>query len=136
MTTTPLTFALPSIMKWNGNAVSDHNRAAISISVERIEEKTRMANGTMRKFVIADKRTFSTGWTDLPETASKTVDGFWGKREIETFYNGNPGAFTLQLHMGDGTVETYTVMMSKYSAEISKRGEFDFWKVDVEMEEV
>jgi hypothetical protein len=95
-----------------------------------------MANGTMRKFVIADKRTFTTSWADVPEVAAKTVDGFWGKREIETFYNGHAGVFTLTLNMGDGVVETYSVMFSKFSAEISKRGAFDFWKVDVEMEEV
>ena len=130
------TFAIPSLMQWSGNKVSDHNRAPVTVSLDRIEEKTRMANGTMRKFVIADKRTFGTSWTDLPEVAAKTVDGFWGKREIETFYNGNPGAFTLTLTMGDGTVETYTVMFSKFDAEISKRGAFDFWKVSVEMEEV
>jgi hypothetical protein len=129
-------FALPSLMTWSTHKVTDHNRAPVSITVERIEEKTRMANGTMRKFVIADKRTFATSWTDVPETASKTVDGFWGKREIETFYNGTAGAFTLVLHMGDGTIESYNVMFSKFDAEISKRGSFDFWKVSVEMEEV
>lgn len=136
MTQQTRSFALPSLMTWNANKVSDHNRAPVSVSLNRIEEKTRMANGTMRKFVIADKRTFSTSWTDLPEVAAKTVDGFWGKREIETFYNANPGAFTLVLHMGDGTVETHIVMFSKFDAEISKRGAFDFWKVSVEMEEV
>jgi hypothetical protein len=95
-----------------------------------------MANGTMRKFVIADKRTFATSWTDLPETASKTVDGFWGKREIETFYNAPQEPSPSSFDMGDGTIETYTVMFSKFDAEISKRGAFDFWKVSVEMEEV
>lgn len=130
------TFALPALMKWNENKISDHNRAPVTVNLDRIEEKTRMANGTMRKFVIADKRTFATSWTDLPEVAAKTVDGFWGKREIETFYNATAGAFTLHLTMGDGSVETYTVMFSKFDAEISKRGAFDFWKVSVEMEEV
>lgn len=131
----PRSFALPSLMTWDGNRITDHNRSALSVSVERIEEATRMANGTMRKYIIADKRTFSTDWTDLPQTSSLTVDGYWGKNDIEAFYNTVPGPFVLKLFMGDGNVEQYTVMLSKYSAEISKRGAFDFWKVNVELTE-
>lgn len=131
-----LTFAKPALMTWDGNKISDHNRDPLAIDVNRIEESTRMANGTMRKYIIADKRTFSTGWTNLPQTASLTVDGFWGKNEIETWWNTKPGSFQLKVFYGDGTNETYNVMMTKYSAEISKRGNFDFWRVTVEMEEV
>lgn len=130
------TFAKPTIMTWNGNKVTDHNRGALSVSVERIEESTRMANGTMRKYIIADKRTFTTGWSDLPQSAHLTVDGFWGKNEIENWWNTTTGQFELKLYYGDGTTQLYYVMMTKFSAEISKRGAFDFWKVDVELTEV
>lgn len=128
-------FALPALMAWGGNHISDHNRGPLGISVERIEEATRMANGTMRKYVIADKRTFSISWTDLPQSAAHTVDGFWGKNEIEHWYNTVPGSFILVLFYGDGTTESVNVMMSKFGAEVSKRGVFDFWHVDVELEE-
>lgn len=127
---------LPSLMEWGGNKITDHNRSELSIDVERIEEKTRMANATMRKYIVADKRTFGVSWDDVPQNAGFTVDGFWGKNEIEDFYNNNPGAFTLKLYFGDGTTKSYTVMMSKYSADISKRGAYDFWNVSVELEEV
>jgi hypothetical protein len=136
MSFTPLKLALPSLMTWNDNKISDHNRSALSVSVDRIETATRMANGTMRKFIVADKRTFSTDWTDLPQSALFTVDGFWGKNEIENWYNTQTGAFTLKLFYGDGTTGTYSVFMSKFSADISKRGVFDFWRVQVEMQEV
>lgn len=129
-------FIKPALMTWDGNKVTDHNRDAVSVDVTRIEEATRMANGTMRKYVIADKRTFSTAWSDLPQSADYTVDGFWGKNEIENFYNITPGSFTLKLFYGDGTIGTFTVYLNKFSAEISKRGAFDFWKVSVELDEV
>lgn len=95
-----------------------------------------MANGTMRKFIIADKRTFSTSWTVLPQNASLTVDGFWGKTEIENWWNTHSGQFELKLFYGDATTDVFYVMMSKFSAELSKRGAFDFWRVNIGMDEV
>lgn len=138
----PRTFLKPALMLWDNNAISDHNRSPVSIEVDRIETSNRMANGTLRKYVIADKRTFSVSWDDLPHSEEYTVDGFWGKREIEAFYNGGQpgmagaGPFTLTLNEGDGTVNTYTVVFSSYSAEVSKRGLYDFWNVSVSLEEV
>lgn len=136
MAFTPRVFLKPSLMEWNGNKITDHNRGELKVDVERIEEKTRMANGTMRKYIVADKRTFSVDWKELPQSADFTVDGFWGKNEMEAFYDTNSGAFPLKLHFGDGTVKTYTVMMSDFSAELDKRGAYDFWSVSVEIEEV
>lgn len=133
---TARTFLKPSLMEWGGNKITDHNRDALDVNVERIEEATRMANGTKRKYIVADKRTFSCSWKDVPHNAMFTVDGFWGKREMENWYNTQPGAFILNIHHGDDTVEPITVMMSKFSATLSKRGRFDFWDVSVELEEV
>src|SRR5574339_595042 len=101
----PMTFTRPRLMRWNGNAVTDHNRQAMSIEVERIEKKQRMANGTLRKYIVADKRTFATSWTMLPKLSSQTVDGFWGADAIEQFYNTVTGTFSLEL--SDGDAETY-----------------------------
>lgn len=123
-------------MLWGTNKISDHNRSSLSIEVERIERKNRMANGSMRKFVIADKRTFSCSWEMLPKSAAKTVDGFWGGSEIENFYNTTPGSFTLTLANADNSTSTYTVMFSDFSREIVKRGSVDFWNISVSMEEV
>lgn len=136
MSIPPRTFSKPQIMTWGGNKITDHNRSDLSVDVERIEEATRMANGTLRKYIVADKRSFSCSWDDLPHNAGFTVDGFWGKNEIENWYDTVPGDFELKLFFGDGTTKTYVVMMTKFSANISKRGLYDFWKVDVELTEV
>lgn len=136
MSFTPRVFSKPSLMEWAGHKITDHNRSDLHVSTERIEESTRMANGTLRKYIIADKRTFSVSWQDVPQSAGFTVDGFWGKNEMEAFWNTTPGAFTLRLNYGDGTHLDITVMMSQFDATISKRGAYDFWNVDVEFEEV
>lgn len=131
-----LIMAKPRLMRWNGNAITDHNRAAMSIDVERIENKQRMANGQMRKYVTADKRTFQTSWTMLPKLTAQTVDGFWGGEAIESFYNTNTSSFSLEITDGDGDVSTYTVVFESYSRNITKRGNTDFWEISLTMEEV
>lgn len=131
-----LTLPRPRLMRWNGNAITDHNRGQLSIDVERIEKKQRMANGTLRKYIIADKRTFSTQWTNLPKLSSQTVDGFWAGEEMEAFYNTIPGTFSLELTDGDTEVYTFNVMMSEFTKNVLKRGSVDFWEISVSMEEV
>jgi hypothetical protein len=46
--------------------LSDHNRSPISVSPQRLEQKTRMINGTMRSYHIADKLSLSVSWSMLP----------------------------------------------------------------------
>lgn len=132
----PMKFPKNALMEWNGNKVTDHNRSDLSVDVERIESTKRMANGTLRKYVIADKRKFSVSWDDLPHAGAWAVDGYWGGQEIESFYNTNAGAFTLKVTNGDGTSQSFTVVFSGFSKNITKRGVYDFWQVDVSMEEV
>ncbi len=126
----------PRLIMFDSLAVSDHNRSALNTDVERIETVKRMANGIMRKYVVADKRTFSTSWTMLPNNKIFTVDGYAGADDIETFYNQHPGAFELKLYMGDGTQKNYSVMFTNFSKTLIKRGKFDFYDVDITMEEV
>jgi len=131
-----MTFTRPRLMRWNGNAVTDHNRQPLAIDVERIEKKQRMANGTLRKYIVADKRSFSTSWNMLPKLTAQTVDGFWGADDIEQFYNTVTGSFSLELSDGDGETYTYNVMFSDFSKTVTKRGATDFWEISVSMEEV
>lgn len=129
-------FIKPRLMRWNNNAITDHNRAELNIETERIEKSQRMANGTLRKYVVADKLKFSTSWDNLPETAAKAVDGFWAANEIQTFYTANVGSFPLELTYADGTIKTYTVVFTDFSKVLKKRGAYNLWSVNVTMEEV
>ena len=56
--------------------LSDHSRSAIDITNERIEQRQRMANGTMRSFFIADKLSISTSWSMLPSRSFGLVPNF------------------------------------------------------------
>jgi hypothetical protein len=132
----PVTFAKPALLEFEGTPVTDHNRSGLSIDVERIETKQRMANGTMRKYVIADKRTFSVSWEMLPSTTADTVDGYWGGEAIRDFYDSNAGSFTLTITYDDGNSEDIEVMFSDFSFEVVKRGVYDFWNLDINLEEV
>jgi hypothetical protein len=43
--------------------ITEHNRQPLSITKNRIQKVQRMANGTLRKFFVAEKREFSVSWT-------------------------------------------------------------------------
>ena len=148
------------IMEWsidngvNWTKVTDHNRSELSISVEPIETKQRMVSGTMRKYTVIKKRTFSWSWSDLPDKnvtflANGTTYGNW----LEEFYNVTDGVFLMRLRSGSdeplttlaraGTDDNadntriFKVMFSEYSKDVVKRGKtFDLWNMSMTLEEV
>lgn len=72
--------------------LTDHNRSPILISYEIVEQSQRMANGTMRKYVIAKKLKVATDWKDIPTLDSNVVDantGAVGGAWMKAFYEGN-----------------------------------------------
>ena len=71
--------------------LTDHNRDAIKIDVDLIESSSRMANGSMRKYVVAKKYRISTGWTFIPTKTTETADGNYGAAWMESFYKANAG---------------------------------------------
>ena len=46
--------------------LTDDNRSSLQVTLDRIEYKKRMINGRMRSYHVADKKTFSVSWKDLP----------------------------------------------------------------------
>lgn len=120
-----------SLVTLNGTAITEHNRAPVAVTVERIENARRMANGTMRKYFIADKRSWSTSWSDLPELPANTVDNKGALTFIENLYNTVPGAFTMVVG-----ANTYTVMFKTFNKTLKKRGRYDGYDVEISLEEV
>ena len=105
--------------------LSDHNRADLQFSTERIQSRRRMINGSMRSYHIADKISLSTSWTMLPSRSYKqnpdfdpdtgkspdygtqyeyTVDGGAGGVEILNWYENHPGPFWVFLAYDKYTV--------------------------------
>jgi hypothetical protein len=71
--------------------LTDHNRASIDLATELIETQNRMANGSLRKYIIAQKNKISTSWEFLPTKPSEMVDSNYGAAWIEAFYRANVG---------------------------------------------
>jgi hypothetical protein len=71
---------------------SDHNRKEMQISQQRIENRQRMINGTMRSYHIADKITLSVSWDMLPSRSfSRNVIFSSNGAPSDNYYsNGNP----------------------------------------------
>jgi hypothetical protein len=116
--------------------ISDHNRSPLAISYEIVENRKRMADGTLRKQFIASKHKWSTSWDMLPGAAAQTVDKYWGANDIETFYLAHQGSFLMEVTYSDSSVQVFNVMFSSFSKTLQKRGTYDFYSVNVDLEEV
>lgn len=96
--------------------LSDDNRSELSFSCERIENRQRMINGTMRSYHIADKLSISWSWEMLPSRSFNkdplfdisgsptaidledyTSDGGAGGVEILNWYENHQGPFWMYL---------------------------------------
>jgi|ERR1044072_1784258 hypothetical protein len=117
--------------------LTDHKRSEISVGYERIENRKRMADGTMRTFVVATKRNWKVSWEMLPRDDNQTVDGFWSAVSMKDFYDETLGSFDLRITDGTNTVETVKVMFDSFSCKLKKRSAYtDFYDVDMSLVEV
>lgn len=119
---------VPTGTEWQDFIIlSDHNRSEISISQQRIEDRRRMINGTMRSYWTADKLNISLSWNRLPSRAFSetvtfdaeglpneagyteyTVDNAAGGMDILNWYESHTGPFYVYLaydkYNVDGTI--------------------------------
>lgn len=141
--------------------LSDHSRGEIQIGSERIENRKRMINGTMRSYHIADKKSYQTSWDLLPSRAfdqapafdanglstapgivSYTADNGAGGQDLVSWYESHPGPFWMLLSYDDvvyGTFNKYTTAVKVFFADfehsVVKRGVTDLWDISVTLEE-
>ena len=79
--------------------LSDDNRDAIDININRIEEKQRTINGRMRSYHIADKVSISTSWKTLTSrTASDNL--IIDQESGATFVPANATSYTSDFGAG------------------------------------
>ncbi len=105
-------------------ALSEHNRASVSVGNQRIEKSQRMSNGSLRKIFIDDKKSFSTSWANLPTYGSMTIDGGLGAGDIRDFYlNQGTGAFQILISYNNDSSreEILTVVFTEASFSVVKR---------------
>ena len=139
--------------------VTDHGRSALNEDYERIENKQRMADGTLRRYVVAKKRTWSCSWDLIPSSNNvalgiKTADGGMSGEDIENWVKNTDGAFRMVLRRGsakdvatpnpaegllpysDANFYICNVMVADFDKEVAKRGRVDFWNLSITLEEV
>lgn len=142
-----MTLRRPALVAFDGNKLTDHNRSPVSESVERIGGQTRTAKGALRRYHVADKKTFSVSWEFLPGPSNKTADGFWGADAIIAFFNATPGEFTLTMVTDvwvpeDGQTpgyyeeDSYTVLFDDFDYSVEKRWSRYFYDLSLSLEEV
>lgn len=138
-------------------ALTDHNRSSIDVGNTPIEHAQRMANGRMKKYVIANKRTISTSWSDLPSLSSNTVDLHYSSAWLEAFYKANVFApvYVKFVHAQDtapsfGSVpvdstyqssrlasETIQCYITKFDLKVKKRmTSYDYVEMSIEFTEI
>jgi len=131
-------------LQWN--KLTEHNRSSFTMDNNRIEQVQRTSNGTLRKFFIADKKTFSVSWDMLPSYRDITVDGAWGAEDIRTFYDTDlgQGVFKIKVNLAESTsagvvtnkTTEYDVAFQSCSFTVLKRGLQPHWSVSITLEEV
>jgi hypothetical protein len=123
---TPIDLPVGSLIKFNSVALSEHNRTPMSIGYNRIEKTQRMANGTLRKFFIGDKKTLSVSWDQLPSYSNYTIDGGYGALDLKTFYESALGKSSFPVTISystqtGSTTETMNMNFTAFSCEVTKR---------------
>jgi len=151
--TPPVTWPIPYLDRGQKKfiRVTEHNRAPLTLNNNRIEKASRMSNGTLRKYHIADKLELSVSWDMIPSFRNETVDGGWGAEDLKNFYEStagradfrikiNPTVFSPTLITADAGLlsddYTYTVMFTSCDFTVVKRGLQTFWDVSITLEEV
>jgi len=133
----------------NWQKLTDHNRDPISVSQELIESQSRMANGKMRKYVVAQKNTISVSWNYVPSKTSETVDLNHSSAWLESFYRSNVGSpvwlkvVASELNSSGNFVtaqtgfEVYNVFMSNFSKSIINRTKVsDYVSMSIDFTEI
>jgi hypothetical protein len=126
--------------------LTEHNRSPISVDTQRFEQTSRMANGSLRKLFIADKKNLSTSWSMVPSYSTMTVDGGWGAEDIKSFYLSakGQGTFNARIAYNSSRTEDFVASFASCSFNIIKRNVKSnaadtaqlFWDVSIALEEV
>lgn len=135
--------------------LTDDGRSQMQVAIERIEYKKRMINGRMRSYHVADKKTFSVSWKDLPSQKNELSEvrfsglttGWASCQEMLTWHTDHPNSFFLNLvydtpEADENTplrykLETYNVFFDDFSYTVTKRGQtHDLWDISMTLVEV
>jgi hypothetical protein len=124
--------------------LSDHSRSPLSVNYEMIENSQRMANGTLRKYIISKKRSLSCSWELLPTINDLVVDGNASALSMKRFFEVNnvyPMNMTLYYKRNSSAdfsySETIEVFWDSFNFDVIKRyKDFDYWNITTDFMEI
>lgn len=135
--------------------LTDDNRSELQVSLDRIEYKKRMINGRMRSYHVADKKTFSVAWKDLPSVRTELSEsrfgggatGFASCQEMLNWHKNHTDSFYLTLVYDTPnadpsiplrySLEFYNVFFDSFNYIVKKRGTtHDLWDISMTLVEV
>lgn len=70
--------------------LSDHNRSEIKVDSDRIENRKRMINGTMRSYHVADKIKYSWNWSMIPSRGFSSEPTFTAGGALQRSQSPDP----------------------------------------------
>jgi hypothetical protein len=130
--------------------LTEHNRAAPSISTTIIGNNKRTITGSMRNYTVATKKSFSFSWAMVPADYAHTADGLlvptsnviygMGGNDMLNFYEAY---YNKSIYLNTAG-ERYRVLITEFSYDIIKRNvktspslsATDLWNVNLGLEEV
>ena len=134
-----LNLPIDTLMQWNDNRTTDHGRQSLTVSHDWLMNEQRMVDGTLRRYIVAGKRQWTTSWENLFSKDDAVADGYWAGESMWSFYLNTPGEFWLTLTYGDGTIERMLVMFENFDWSLMKRGSGiigDLWIASCDLVEV
>lgn len=133
----------------NGGGIltlSDHSRSPLSITYDVLSKSERMADGTLKRYVIARKKIIQCQWSMLPTIRSQVADSNADARDMKEFYESNLfKSMTMSLYYnrnhteraGGAYLETVPVYWNNFTFDVVKRyKDFDYWNVTAEFLEI
>jgi len=112
-------FAGPALVKLDNTDLTDQGRTFDEKRDERAVENVT-AKGTIKKYIIAEKRTWDLSWAMLPQLASDTYDEKGARDTIKALAMVGD-TVTLWTRSSYGEEYTYTVWIENYSEKIVRR---------------
>lgn len=118
-----MSIAANTLLEWsddNGTTwykVPDHGRQTLNVAYDRTETRQRMANGYMRRYTVAKKRTWTVSWNNMPSATTGTGAQFLygygivagGGLWIQNWHDTHDDSFLMRIRAGKditGTVDT------------------------------
>lgn len=126
--------------------LSDHSRSPLSVTYDVLSKSERMADGTLKRYVISRKKIIQCQWAMLPTIRGQVVDNNADARDMKEFYESNMfKSMTMSLYYNRNDaerasaayLETLSVYWNNFTFDVVKRYKnFDYWNVTAEFVEI